>query len=750
MTKNRRSARELRQQQPRARERTGPARPRRAARWEWQVIGVILLVGLGLRVAYLREVRQRPDFDSPISDAGYNDYWARGLATGDWKPPGTEPDPLISSTPYFRPPGYVYFLALIYRVAGLGYVAPRVAQMALGLASCLLAWRLGRRVLNPVGALIAAALMATYWAFIYFEGELNEPPLLAFLTVLLIWVLARWTVAPGYMLAGAAGVLLGVVAVIRPNVLLFVPVVLVWTGWVLWRRGTLRRWVGAAVTLVVGTAVMIAPVTIRNYVVGKDFVLISSNGGVNLYIGNNEYTSLVTPRIPDIERLAGRTGWSLFAYPQIVQGVEKELGRPLRHSEVSKYFADRAWSFIRQQPGTALKYALQRAALLWGPHEVSNEKVLYYERLYSPVLRLLPRFPLVASGFVLGLVLWVWDYRRQSGPGQQDTTAPPHVVEQHARLEIVVLMLLLVGVYFASFLPFLVAGRFRVPYLPLLALFAAYAVQRLVDWIRSRRWTPAGIGVAAWGGLGVLAVQALVAYEPERVSWHMDRASAYLQKGQFAEAIAEYREGIKAKPGFPLVYSDLGATLAREGRFEEAIDAFRQAIKLNPQVPEVRRKLAAMLLDLERPAEAAEEFKAALQLSPDQADTWYKLGRALMKLRDWPGAREAFAQAAERDPKLAEARVNLGLALHEQGDDEGALQELQRALDVNPNLFEAHYNLGIIHAQRGEVDEAIAALQMALHIRQERAAVDALRALQDMKRRRPEAGGAGGSDRPQP
>ena len=33
---------------------------------------------------------------------------------------------------------------------------------------------------------------------------------------------------------------------------------------------------------------VIAPVTLRNYIVGHDVVLMTSNGGLNLYIGNNE------------------------------------------------------------------------------------------------------------------------------------------------------------------------------------------------------------------------------------------------------------------------------------------------------------------------------------------------------------------------------------------------------------------------------------------------------------------------------
>ncbi|MHC4610925.1 MAG: hypothetical protein ACYS7M_11330, partial [Planctomycetota bacterium] len=95
---------------------TPSGRPGRR-RWlsgETAALGVILLVALLLRCSYLGELVDAPDFSHPIIDAAFHDYWARGLATGDWTPPDETPDPQISTSPYFRPPGYPLFLALVY------------------------------------------------------------------------------------------------------------------------------------------------------------------------------------------------------------------------------------------------------------------------------------------------------------------------------------------------------------------------------------------------------------------------------------------------------------------------------------------------------------------------------------------------------------------------------------------------------------------------------------------------------------
>ncbi|MFC1573273.1 glycosyltransferase family 39 protein, partial [Candidatus Eisenbacteria bacterium] len=381
-------------------------------RRSWIILGVILIAAVALRVVFLTELTGKPDFDAPVSDAQYNDFWARGIATGQWDQPKGNPDPLIPSTPYFRPPGYPHFLALIYMMSGGSYLAPRIAQALLGLIGILLAFFLGRSVFGRATGLVAAAMAAAYWGLIYFEGELQPPALLVVLVLSLLLLLHRWAVRKTLLPVAVAGVVFGATALVRPNVLLLLPVLLGWFWWVAVRSGLKRRLPITAAAFVVCTVLVIAPASLRNLSVAGDFVPISSNGGINLYIGNNTHTSLVTPRIPDIERLAGVSGWNLFRYPLIVEGVAKHEGRAMKHSEVSGYFSERAVDFISANPGTALGYAFKRGLLLWGPNEVSNNKVLGEERRRSPVLRMLLTFPIVMALFVLGLGLWVLDWRR--------------------------------------------------------------------------------------------------------------------------------------------------------------------------------------------------------------------------------------------------------------------------------------------------------------------------------------------------
>ncbi|MFQ5601160.1 MAG: glycosyltransferase family 39 protein, partial [Candidatus Krumholzibacteriia bacterium] len=139
------------------------------------VLSGLLLVGAVARGLYLSEIVDAPDFRQPAVDAHTHDYWARGLATGDWSLPADLEDPRIPDTPFFRPPGYPYFLALVYRLTGGSYLAPRIVQMLLGLLSAALAFLIGQRWFGRAAGLVAGGGMALYWAFIYFEGELHAP-----------------------------------------------------------------------------------------------------------------------------------------------------------------------------------------------------------------------------------------------------------------------------------------------------------------------------------------------------------------------------------------------------------------------------------------------------------------------------------------------------------------------------------------------------------------------------------------------
>jgi tetratricopeptide (TPR) repeat protein/4-amino-4-deoxy-L-arabinose transferase-like glycosyltransferase len=767
--------------------RTGelPAQTRRA-RWlpgngqGLAILAVIMLVGLGLRIAYLQEASAKPDYDLPLSDARYNDYWARALATGDWTPPAELADPHIPDTPYFRPPGYPYFLASLYTVLGDSYDVPRIVQMLLGLANIYLAFLLGRRLFGDTVGLVTAGLMATYWGLLYFEMELQPPVLVVTLTLGLLLFLTAWDRDPKLKWAIGAGLILGVFTVVRSNVLLFVPVLLVWMWWST-RKRLPRRQMGQSLGVIVGGVVLLVlPVTIRNATVGGEFVPISTNGGVNLYIGNNPDTSFVTPRIPDVTELSGSIGWSLFSYYELCKGVERVEGREMSAREVSGWFSSRAWDFIGDHPGTAMGYAVKRFLLLWGPTEVSNNKQLHFERSRSGLLRILPTFPMLLAGALGGVGVWLYDRRRGRGIGSVTTSvtssvdtgrtttpeatqdadaeagaeavspatgaAGPREVPQHdtsyssagpgvqPSIPMLLLILLFVVVYSGSFAPFLTAGRFRLPLVPLLAIFASVALVRLVQWLRAKKMSHAG-GLAL--GLAVLlfltagpVIPSIVPYEPDLSSWHLDRAAAYIAKDLYPASKTEFEAAIKANPRSPIAYSEYGDAHTRQAeaaranqRMDEAeafirkaTELYEQALALNPNLMTARRNLALAYSQLGQPDKALEHYREAARLVPSDAEAQYNLGTLLMRQGDIAGGKQALERALAASPGYYEARINLGYALFQLGQREEAYRQVEQAARSQPNRVEAHLQLASLKGQAGDMAAARQHLETARRV----------------------------------
>lgn len=568
-----------------------------------QILWVLLAAAAALRLIYFREIRPRADFAHPGLDAGYHDYWARGLAFGQWTPPHNQPDPQIRALPYFRPPGYPYFLAFMYRLTGGSASPARLAQFALGVLNVFLAFLFTRRRFGEIAGWVAAALAGTYWVFIYYEGELLEPTLLITLTWLLLLALDRWQECGGVQWLFGAGLALGLSALARPNALVWLPVAAAWAGWRLAGKDAWTKQAARATGLLfTGAFLAILPVTARNYLVARDVVLISSNGGINLLLGQDpeavaDHASSVTGN------------WSCFDYPVLLAKASAEAGRPLKASEASRWFAQKARRQVFGRPRLTLKLLALKSLLFWGPREVANNKIEELERAASPVLRRLPvSFSFVLAWSLVGLVL-TWRKRRETRPA----TA---------------LLVLFIGSYFISFLPFIAAGQYRAPLTPLLMVLAAAGLVETGRLAREQRAREAALWLAAGLALWFVVGINYTGYRLNDARWYLAKAISLERSGNLATAEQEYREVLRAKPGLALAHNRLGVILARQERTAEALACFEAAVAADPRLTEARFNLGLALALQNRLAEAIPQFEDVLREQPDHADARHNLEQA--------------------------------------------------------------------------------------------------------------------------
>lgn len=611
----------------------------------------ILLLGGVLRGIYLQEICRLPEFVHPEVDAGYQDAWARALVSGDWSPQPHHDVSDIPRRPYFRPPGYPFFLAAVYRACGPDYLAARVVQMGLGLVNVLLAFALGRRLFGPAVALTLAAGMAGYWGFLYFEGELLEPVLLVTLSLLLTLLLARFAARCGRGWAAAAGLTVGLAALVRPNFLLFGLAVPLWMlGLARARRGAWRAAWLPVLLYAAGAAAAILPVTVRNLRAGGEPVLISANGGVNLYIGNNEQADgLFVARVMESSDMG-----TSDVYPKLVAKLEREQGRALSYREVSAFFSARARQFIRAHPRRFLELLGRKTLLFFGAMETGHNRSIYYDRHFSPLLHALPgNFAVVLALALTGAAMagltaatrgrWAgWTLR--TGP---DTRA------------VLALCLLFVGVYAASFLPFFVTAQYRVPVLPFLLLGAAAALVNEWNLVRLRRREPAAAGLLAALALVALCAVNYTRFEPNLAKWYFDRGVGYAKSGDRAAAERAYQAAIRAEPACADAYMNWGLLLDERGESAAAERLLRAAVALQPRQPKARNNLANNLARQGRLDEAEAEYRASLALDPDAPGACKNLATILLALGRPAEAVPWLERALRLAPNSPLARAHL-------------------------------------------------------------------------------------------
>lgn len=613
-----------------------------------------LLLALVLRAGYGVERSAQPDYQQPVVDAGYHDYWARSLAGLPAEVPVGELDPAIGDHPCLRPPLYPWFLAGIYGVTGGSYAAPRVVQHGLGLLAVALVWCFARRALGGGPALLAALLFGLHWAPVYFEGELHAPalviPLLLGMAVCVQALLAGS--ARPRTLAGAAGLLGGLAATARQGALLPLGAIGLLLAWRWWRgrraeQTSSARLPGIALAcLGAGAALGIAPATLRNVAASGEPVLITSAGGINLYLGNRAGATAFLDA--DLSELGLGRFRTCFDYPAIVQGLG-EPGRPApTHSEVDALFRDKAMDAIAADPAGFLGRTWTKALLFFGPAEVGHNKEVSLERDASTWLRFSPTgwFPLLFGLALLGLSRIAVE-----GAGTK-------------RRDGLVIAGVLAAAYALSVIPFFAAARYRVPVIPLLGIAAGGGLWEILR-PRARAGAfglRASLALVLAAGVTVLASG--LAPEPSDAKWHMDRGRALFDADDMAGARAAFEAGIAASPGLGAAHFELAITDHKMGQLAAAEQGYRRTLELSPGHAKAAFNLGTLEEDRGRLAAAVRLYLEALGEEPELGPAQAALGRAAQGLT-------TAATDAQRDGALAERAARRLLELRGAQDPGG-------------------------------------------------------------------------------
>jgi len=196
-----------------------------------------------------------------------------------------------------------------------------------------------------------------------------------------------------------------------------------------------------------------------------------------------------------------------------------------------------------------------------------------------------------------------------------------------------------------------------------------------------------------------------------------DQALALGEKGQYAEATAEWKALLETNPDDVRILNNLGFALAKTGRYEEAIPEYEKALQLNPQYYAIHNSLGRALVAAGRLDEAALHFEKALEVYPESPELHDNLGRVLAAKGRVDEAIAEFEKAEQVDPNFADAHYNLGVALASQGKAAEAASEFAKAVELNPSYVPARYNLGsVLYYSQARVEDALAQWREVLRL----------------------------------
>lgn len=607
---------------------------------------LIILFAIIARLLYLQEYYGSVYFLEPIWDAQDYHNLALGLSHGR-----------ILPEMVFRAPLYPLFLGIIYMLLGPEALIPRLVQILIGVASCVLVKRIGDRIFGFPAGMLAGIAASLSGMMLYFDLELLPTSLVVFLYLLFIWEFLRMLDGEGSSVR--TGVWFGLGVLIRPILLPFFPVALWW----IWR---VRKGWRQLIHFGVPVSALLLLSLFTHIVSGQGSVLVSAQGGVNFYIGNHHTSDGITARFPGVG-----AGWS---WDTISESAQSQQGRTMSPGEIDRYYWKLGLAEVTDDPLYWVKRMLRKAVLFWNRTDISNNRDFYYHASEFPVFGYLRGIGFCIA-LPLALVGLVSGWRKRS-----------------ARL------LASFGlVYYLTTVFFFVNARFRHPLTPLLFVLAAGGLLSLINLISSRSKnrlkTVSLVGAALVAGIA-LPLIGDSGVDTKRWDYGVITEGMLNERlGRVDEAERLYKTALEINPRAPFVNFNLGELERLRMDYRSAVEYYQKEIAIQPQYAKALNNMGVAWTELGEEELAIAAYLKALEVQPglresaaNAARIWGSRGFRSIERNDWRNARRCFKHASDLIPENPNYSLMLLKARFELADTVGVRRQLGELIEDHPGF----------------------------------------------------------------
>jgi 4-amino-4-deoxy-L-arabinose transferase-like glycosyltransferase len=494
-----------------------------------------------------------------IGDELTHQAWTEDLKLGKF----------LDLAPFFRAPLYGFFVSGIQFFAVNALEAVRSVQFLLGVLSVLLIYGIGLQCFSPRVAFFSAFFSANYGLLTYFEGQLLLEPLYIFLSLCGLYTLHKaYTLGQSKMISLSAACF-GLACLTRPNLLLFLPLALL----VLLRKKNILK---TCLFFLLPLVFLFTPVALVNTIQDGRFCFLSTQGGINFYVGNNADADGIIPCVPlspsdishtsPLKEIAWKTD-NLWQAMLLIPSAE--TGKHFSESEASRWWYGKTWESIFKNPLVFLERIFKKTLFLVGAIEPwNNTDPKYVCDNYFPCLRVLNT---VFNFFTLWILFL------------------PGIVRAWTRYPQSRFLMVYLLVMAVSVILFFVNSRFRLPMIPIMTCFAAVSLEWIWDCWKNPKffWNRKMLGYC----LGAMLLSQSYRFYPESAAmqsakalFHNSLAEAHLGKKDAEGALFEIRQSLSIPTAETFIFLHTLAKIQWRllHKTEEAIATLEKSIALTP------------------------------------------------------------------------------------------------------------------------------------------------------------------------
>ena len=606
----------------------------------WGVLALAFLI----KILYLKSSQTSPFYEPLLLDPKYYHEWALRLVRGEW-----------DRSVFYGLPLYPYFLAVCYRISEVSIFFVKFVQVVLGMGTLYFVYKIGEKLRSATSGLLAVLIAAIYGPLFFHEvvyiPEALGIPLYAYSFFRALKFLDKRSAKNALLLGLGAGL----ATLTKAGILLFIFIFI----FVLGTQALLKKEkIGTLLLCGLIYLGVLLPVPLHNWIRGGDKVFLTSHAGFNFYIGNN-------PKSEGVYVAPEGSGSNVESQIQDSRLIaEAEMGRPLKDSEVSKYWSGKAWKFIGEDPLRFLKLCGRKIILFFDAREISDVEDYQFASSLNPFL-IFPwlGFAVLAPLVFMGVLSLVGSSRYG------------------------VVTLGWIGAYLLGLATFFVNARYRLPLLPVFFVMAALGILGFFENLKKSQW----LKVFMYGLLCVLGIGVSQAnlVGPDLSKSFVNAGDALLEKKDVEGAQSFYQRALEIRPDSPKAHLAMGLVLSRQGAYDQAKEHYEKSLQADPRNAQAMNNLG-LWHDRQGDLETAEKlFLDAIELKPGFAQAHNNLGMVYGKLGENEKAEKEFNLALKLNPKSPRTLTNLGLIYHRMGRVEEAVELWRQALGVDPNFREA-------------------------------------------------------------